>query len=615
MKTSARHLEVHPSLTQPDSVHPLGSRAKVLLSGVFGPYAQDDEYGSRKLNPMELFHNQVTRTQGPFSLRMFHRSWGLMLIQSNIKAPCTLLDFPSLDRFVEELRDNQYDVVGISSIIPNVLKVRKMCELVRQYQPNATIVIGGHVANMPDLSERIDADRIVKGEGVRWFRRYLGEDESQPVRHPVSPSCGGTRNAGITLSDGPSDVAAVLVPSVGCPLGCNFCSTSAMFGGKGKFINFYQTGDELFEVMCRLEEELQTSSFFVMDENFLLQRPRALRLLELMEQHDKAWALSVFSSAKVLRSYTMDQLVGLGLTWVWMGLEGEDSQYVKLHNVDSFSLVRELQSHGIRVLGSTIIGLEDHTPENIDEAIEYATRYETDFHQFMLYTPIPGTPLHAETTAKGRMKDPSEYEDADIHGQSMFNFRHPHIRDGQEGELLTRAFDRDFAVNGPSIARMVRTTLNGWLRHKNHPDPRIRRRFQWEARDLATTYSASVAAAKLYYRKNPAMKAKMQALLSDLSAEFGWKSRLAAAFGGRYVLRAMRREEKRLAAGWTYEPPTEFESNSASLSPKAQPCRSVGADAISAPVVTPASESESQREIGLPAPLPVPAAAAAGVVG
>ena len=133
-----------------------------------------------------------------------------------------------------------------------------------------------------------------------------------------------------------------------------------------------------------------------MDENFLLYRKRALRLLELMEQHDKAWSLYVFSSANVMRSYTIEQLVGLGVSWVWMGIEGCNSQYTKLQGIDTFALVRELQSHGIRVLGSTIIGLENHTPENIDEAIDYAARHDTDFHQFMLYTPIPGTPLHAE---------------------------------------------------------------------------------------------------------------------------------------------------------------------------------------------------------------------------
>ncbi|MGA1987538.1 MAG: hypothetical protein ABSG72_14830, partial [Candidatus Sulfotelmatobacter sp.] len=44
--------------------HPKASQARILLSSVFGPYAQDDDFGSRSINPMELYHNQVTRAQG-----------------------------------------------------------------------------------------------------------------------------------------------------------------------------------------------------------------------------------------------------------------------------------------------------------------------------------------------------------------------------------------------------------------------------------------------------------------------------------------------------------------------------------------------------------------------
>ena len=79
--------------------HPKGTQARILLTSVFGPYAQDDEFGSRSINPMELYHNQVTRAQGSFSLRMFHRSWGIMMIQENISAPCTVLDFPTREAF------------------------------------------------------------------------------------------------------------------------------------------------------------------------------------------------------------------------------------------------------------------------------------------------------------------------------------------------------------------------------------------------------------------------------------------------------------------------------------------------------------------------------------
>ena len=136
-----------------------------------------------------------------------------------------------------------------------------------------------------------------------------------------------------------------------------------------------------------------------MDENFLLNQ-RCAPVAGLDGAHAKSWYLKVFSSANVLRQYTMEQLVGLGINWVWLGLEGKDSRYGKLDGMDTRELIRALQTHGIRVLGSRIIGLEEHTAENMDEMIEYAVRHGTDLHQFMLYTPIPGTPLFADQAAE-----------------------------------------------------------------------------------------------------------------------------------------------------------------------------------------------------------------------
>lgn len=542
-------------------VHPLGSQANILLTSVFGPFAQDDEYGSRAVNPMELYHNQVTREQGPFSLRMFHRSFGLILMKENIDAPCTLLDFPDLKRFEEEISENSYDIVGISAIMPNIGKVAKMCRMIRAHLPRAVIVVGGHIANMPGLENRIDADHICRGDGVRWFRRYLGLDENAPVRHPYELSGFGTRILGIGLRDDPRTTAAVLIPSVGCPVGCNFCSTSALFGGKGRFVNFYETGDELFKVMHDLETAHGVQSFFVMDENFLLHRRRALRLLELMEEKGKSWSLFVFSSGRVLKSYSIEQLVRLGVSWVWMGLEGKESSYEKLSGVDTRLLVSELQSHGIRVLGSTIIGLESHTPENMDAVIDYAVSHDTVFHQFMLYTPIPGTPLYEHHRKNGTLLDEDERPAADNHGQYRFNYAHEHIRDGRETGFLREAFLRDFRVNGPSLARMIRTMISGWRRYRHHPDACIRRRFRRETRGLATAYAAALWAMARWYRSDSRMHAKLAGILKEIYAEFGFKARIAAAAMGIYAYLAIGREHRRLESGWTYEPPTFHERN------------------------------------------------------
>jgi hypothetical protein len=544
----------------------------VLLTSVFGPFAQDDEFGSRRINPMELYHNQVTRLQGPFSLRMFHRTWGIMLLSENVTAPCTVLDFPTLDRFVEELKRVRYDVIGISSIIANIRKVKKMCELVRQYQPGATLVVGGHIASKPDLSATVDADHIVRGEGVRWLREFLGEDPDRPVRHPRISSGFGARTMGLTLPEAPERTAATVIPSVGCPMGCNFCATSALFGGKGNAFHFLETGDKLFETLCELERDMKTTSFFVMDENFLLHRKRALRLLELMEQHGKPWSLYAFSSAKVLKSYSMEQLLGLGLSWVWMGLEGERSRYAKLKGTDTHELIRELQANGIRVLGSSIIGLEEHTPENIDEVIDFAIAHDTEFHQFMLYTPLPGTPLHAEHQKNGTLLPESECADADAHGQFRFKHRHPHIVNGAETELLLRAFRRDFEQNGPSVVRVVRTALQGFKRHKDHPNPRVRARIHQESEGLSTVFAGALWATERWFRRsNPTVAARAAKVRRDLVEEFGLTARLSSATIGPAIAFALWREDRAMKAGKTYEPPTFYEKNRAAALELAEP--------------------------------------------
>lgn len=539
-------------------IHPKGSRARILLSSVFGPYAQDDEFGSRSINPMELYHNQVTRAQGSFSLRMFHRSWGIMMIQANISAPCTVLDFPSREAFAQELTANHYDIVGISSIIVNARKVQEMCRIVRELSPTSIVVVGGHVAAIPGLEKIIDADHIVRGEGVAWMRRYLGEDEHTPIRHPAIISGLQTRIMGMRLPDRKGGTAATVIPSVGCPMGCNFCTTSAFFGGKGKFVNFYETGDQLFDVMCGIESELKVHSFFVMDENFLLHRTRAMRLLERMKQASKSWELSVFASANAIRKYSMQELAELGISWVWMGLESPKSGYNKLQGTDIGQITRELREHGIRVQGSTIIGLEHHTPDNIIEDIESAVSYQTDFHQFMLYTPVPGTPLYQEMADQGRLLRNVDF--ADMHGQYKFNFQHGAISRDDSKRFLDLAFQRDFERNGPSLYRMCQTVFQGWQRYKNYPDARVRERFARQAKKLSGAYSAALWVMERDFKKvNQDVSARIHRLRREVEKEFPVIAQLTAATLGPILLWLTRREEKRLASGRTYEPPTFVE--------------------------------------------------------
>jgi hypothetical protein len=530
----------------------------VLLTSVFGPFAQDDEFGSRAINPMELYHNQVTRAQGPFSLRMNHRSWGIQLIAENISAPTSVLDFPTRERFVHELQAHHYDVIGISGIIVNFAKVREMCRLARQYSPASRIVVGGHVAAIPGLEHAIDADHIVVGEGVRWFRAFLGDDVDAPITHPAIPSSFNFRLMGLKGPRGGGDPAATIIPSVGCPMGCNFCTTSSFFGGKGRFVNFFERGADLFAVMSDVERRLGVRTFFMMDENFLLYKRRALELLECMKANGKAWSLFVFSSANAIRRYEMRELVELGVSWVWMGFESARSAYLKLKDADTIALTRELQSHGIRVQGSTIIGLEHHTPENIAGEIEHAVAHDADCHQFMLYTPVPGTPLYADMEREGRLLN--DVPLADIHGQNQFNFRHASIDRPSSKAWLDFAFARDAAVNGPSLYRMMRTMATGIRRYRDDPDSRVRARVNVDRLKLTRGYGAALWAMERYLRdSNRAVSERISALRRGVERECGGGSAALNRLIGPVLLWASRREAAAFPAGRPLEPQTFIE--------------------------------------------------------
>jgi len=160
----------------------------------------------------------------------------------------------------------------------------------------------------------------------------------------------------------------------------------------------------------------------------------------------------------------------------------------------------------------------------------------------------------------------TECSDADTHGQLRFNFPHPRIASGEETEYLLRAFRRDFEVNGPSVTRIARTLLRGFLALKDHPDPRVRERIAFETKGLATEYAGALwTSEKWFGRSNPALAARLRATRRALERAFGWKARLAARIVGPVVLATLWLEGRRQRRGRTYEPPTFYGANEAAL--------------------------------------------------
>jgi hypothetical protein len=166
--------------------------------------------------------------------------------------------------------------------------------------------------------------------------------------------------------------------------------------------------------------------------------------------------------------------------------------------------------------------------------------------------------LYQQIASEGRLLNNVDW--ADIHGQYKFNFQHAAISRDDSKRLLDWAFWRDFELNGPSLYRIARTLLTGWKRYKDWPDARVRERFAREMGRLSGVYSSALWAMEKQFRKvNANVSEQIRALGHEFRKESGIVSRMMPAVLGPVLLWTTRREERRLAQGRTYEPPTILE--------------------------------------------------------
>jgi hypothetical protein len=518
---------------------------KILLSSVFKPFGVDDQYG-RKENLAELFHNQVTREQGIFSPRWNSQSYGLYFLAENINVPSTVLDFPSEKRFIKEIKKG-YDYIGISFIVSNFVKAKRMAELVREYAPQSRIILGGCGAMIVGLEEMIDHDHICRGEGVTWLRRLLGEDENRLFRHPVLYASLTKRYLGIPTKTN----STVLMPGVGCPNACRFCSTSHLFGKQ--YIPFFSSGKEIFDVCLNIEKRLGYQEFSIMDENFLKQTERARELLYCMEKNDKAYRFDLFSSAETIAEVGVEFLARLGVRFIWIGVESKFENYDKNRGIDFKSMIRDLREHGIAVLSSAILFVEQHDKETIWEDIRFVVGLESDFIQFMPLGILPGTKIYQDYCQKGLIMEDVPFEE--WHGQTKIYFKHPNFTTEESERILQQAFQYDYDTQGSSVLRAFDTTMRGYMNLAYYKDSWMAKRREL-LKDKAIAFRPLLEAMKKYAHND-----RVRQLTEEVIARYDMKlgpMPLRQKFQSKIALIYAAREASRIAKGRNiYQPKTK----------------------------------------------------------
>jgi len=440
------------------------------------------QYGDAPSVGYELLYRQVTRAQGIFSPRTVNVYFGLDYIAENLDAPTVVLQYPSKRELIKELKKG-YDYVGVSFIMALMHKMKETVALIRKYAPDSKIVLGGYGTVLKDDVLKPYADFICREEGVGYFRRLLGEPEiSMPYKHPLIVSW--LKVFGWKVSG-----TGKIFAGLGCPNGCDFCCTSHFFSRK--HIKLLPTGRDIYSVVERYFDLEPGLVFLILDEDFLLNKKRAMEFRECVVQGGKRPSIFAFSSIKAISQYTVEEILEMGIDGFWIGYEGTRSNYAKQQGRPVADILTEFREHGITVLASMIVGFDYQTPEIVAQELDGLMKLKPSLAQFLIYGPVPGTPFHERVIRENLLHD-IYTSDKDLLYRRADGFRtmmkHPTLSPGQIEEMQRWCFEQDFQRLGPSIYRVLESRFLGYLKLKDSLNPILRQKAEYYANELRYAY-------------------------------------------------------------------------------------------------------------------------------
>jgi len=344
------------------------------------------------------------------------------------------------------------DVVGLS-FGTNAWAAAELAEEARRRVPGCRIIAGGvHATLNPEeviawqgvdlvavgeaddyrlvrVLEGLWQDRLPEGMAGFWYRR--GDDV---VRNPIAPPVdleAEPRPMDLRLFDHQRIIAlkrgyADAISGRGCPHHCSYCHNSALRGRYLRDLGLTRPSELRYVRKRKVEDVLaelgeyralygdQIKVFSFTDDVFITSKAWLFSFLDAYRERFDV-PLVFCSTISHVDEEVARRCARAGVYMVRIGVESGSArlrEQVMRRPYRAKAIeraVRSLQRAGVNVLTFNMLGVPTETMRDVWSTFRFAARLRSDAHQFSIFWPYPGTPLHAQCIRQGLLASDASF--------------------------------------------------------------------------------------------------------------------------------------------------------------------------------------------------------------
>lgn len=313
-----------------------------------------------------------------------------------------------IDEEIETIpEDEYYDVVAMSFMTQ---QASRAFELATYFKKKGSFLVAGgmHPTNAPtDTLEYFDT--VFIGEGEKTWNEFMEDfKEGNPKsiyenKHEIDMNTVPIPRFDLLKINEYKTVPIQI--SRGCPHNCEFCASTKVYGSKYRHKSVERVLAEI-DVVKSLKPY---PHIYFTDDNMLVNGDFAIELLEGMKGRKVKWMthtdISVADNEEVLK-----RLYSSGCRKLVIGFESINPQSLqslekwKYNRLSSYGeSIKKIQSHGIGVWGTFIVGLDGDDKSVFQRVVDFALENNIYGAMISVPTPFPGSRFYNRLEEEGRI--------------------------------------------------------------------------------------------------------------------------------------------------------------------------------------------------------------------